>query len=52
MLGPLEVRTGDGAAVAVGGARLRTLLITLALEPGRTMQKFSLVGSHVRESSA
>ncbi|MCL9762179.1 BTAD domain-containing putative transcriptional regulator [Frankia sp. AiPa1] len=40
VLGPLEVRTGSGAAattVDVGGSRLRTLLILLALQPGRTL---------------
>jgi predicted ATPase/DNA-binding SARP family transcriptional activator len=35
MLGPLEVRAGDGALVEVAGARLRTLLILLALATGR-----------------
>jgi hypothetical protein len=30
-LGPLEVRTGSGELLEVGGARLRTLLIMLAL---------------------
>ncbi len=37
MLGTLEVRTDDGGATAVGGARLRALLILLALEPGRVV---------------
>ncbi len=31
MLGPLEVRAGPGEPLEVGGARLRTLLIMLAL---------------------
>jgi predicted ATPase/DNA-binding SARP family transcriptional activator len=35
MLGPLEVRADKGAPVEVGGARLRTLLILLALDAGR-----------------
>ncbi len=35
MLGPLEVRADSGEPVEIGGARLRTLLILLALEPGR-----------------
>jgi predicted ATPase/DNA-binding SARP family transcriptional activator len=37
MLGPLEVRTGSGAVLDLAGARLRTLLILLALEPGRVV---------------
>ena len=37
MLGPLEVHTGDGSRVQVRGARLRTLLILLALRPGRVV---------------
>ena len=43
MLGPLEVRTDDGATSAVGGARLRTLLILLALEPGRVVSSDLLI---------
>ncbi|MGK4581981.1 BTAD domain-containing putative transcriptional regulator [Kitasatospora sp. HPMI-4] len=36
VLGPLQVLRGtDGAAVGIGGARLRALLIRLALDPGR-----------------
>lgn len=35
LLGPLEVRTDAGRPVQVGGPRLRTLLILLALEAGR-----------------
>ncbi len=35
MLGPLEVRPDSGPPVEVGGARLRTLLILLALDAGR-----------------
>ncbi|MEV0427191.1 BTAD domain-containing putative transcriptional regulator [Micromonospora sp. NPDC050495] len=37
LLGPLELRTDAGTPVEVGGARLRRLLILLALEPGRTV---------------
>jgi predicted ATPase/DNA-binding SARP family transcriptional activator len=37
MLGPLEVRADDGTSVEVAGARLRTLVIVLALEPGRVV---------------
>ncbi|MFR9775923.1 AfsR/SARP family transcriptional regulator [Micromonospora sp. MS34] len=37
MLGPLELRADPGTPVEIGGARLRRLLILLALEPGRTV---------------
>ncbi|HEY0542807.1 MAG TPA: BTAD domain-containing putative transcriptional regulator, partial [Actinoallomurus sp.] len=37
MLGPLRVRDEDDEPVEVGGARLRLLLIRLALEPGRVI---------------
>jgi predicted ATPase len=43
MLGPFEVRTDDGAVADVPGARLRGLLIALALEPGRAVPKATLV---------
>ncbi|WAL66541.1 BTAD domain-containing putative transcriptional regulator [Amycolatopsis cynarae] len=43
MLGPFEVRTGDGALADVPGARLRGLLIALALEPGHVVPKATLV---------
>ncbi|MFD4431959.1 BTAD domain-containing putative transcriptional regulator [Nocardia sp. NPDC058497] len=43
MLGPLEIRTQDGGSIAIPGARLRTLLIALALEPGRAVSKSKLV---------
>ncbi|TDW23948.1 putative ATPase [Kribbella kalugense] len=43
MLGPFEVRTGDGGIADVPGARLRGLLIALALEPGRVVSKAALV---------
>ncbi|WP_344717966.1 BTAD domain-containing putative transcriptional regulator [Pseudonocardia yunnanensis] len=42
ILGPLEVRVG-GADVALGGARLRTLLIRLAIDAGRTVPVAALV---------
>ncbi|MEH0841031.1 BTAD domain-containing putative transcriptional regulator [Micromonospora sp. CPCC 205711] len=35
LLGPLEVHADTGSPAEVGGARLRRLLILLALEPGR-----------------
>jgi predicted ATPase/DNA-binding SARP family transcriptional activator len=37
LLGPLEVRAASGVEVDVGGARLRTLLILLALDAGRVV---------------
>ncbi|MGW5455097.1 BTAD domain-containing putative transcriptional regulator [Nocardia sp. NPDC003979] len=43
MLGPLEIRTADGGSIAIPGARLRALLIALALEPGRAVPKTRLV---------
>lgn len=43
MLGPFEVRTGDGVLAEVPGARLRALLIALALEPGRVVSKAALI---------
>ena len=43
MLGSFEVRTDDGVLADVPGARLRSLLIALALEPGRVVQKATLV---------
>ncbi|MFD0747974.1 BTAD domain-containing putative transcriptional regulator [Phytohabitans flavus] len=43
LLGPLEVRAGSGARVELGGARLRTLLIRLALDPGRVVTTSALI---------
>ena len=43
MLGPTEVRTDDGVLTDVPGARLRGLLIALALEPGQVVPKATLV---------
>ncbi|WP_454856564.1 BTAD domain-containing putative transcriptional regulator [Promicromonospora soli] len=45
MLGPFEVRLrdDDGAVADVPGARLRALLIALALEPGHPVQRTTLV---------
>jgi predicted ATPase/DNA-binding SARP family transcriptional activator len=42
LLGSFEVRTDDGVVADVPGARLRALLIALALEPGRTVPKATL----------
>ncbi|MFW5416106.1 winged helix-turn-helix domain-containing protein [Nocardiopsis sp. CNT-189] len=43
ILGPLEVRDGDGAPVPVPGARVRTLLAVLLLDRGRTVSADRLV---------
>jgi predicted ATPase/DNA-binding SARP family transcriptional activator len=43
MLGPLEVRSDDGAPADVQGARLRGLLVALALRPGQLVPKASLI---------
>jgi DNA-binding SARP family transcriptional activator len=43
ILGALEVRDGDGGVVPVGGARLRALLIRLALDAERSVSVGSLV---------
>jgi predicted ATPase/DNA-binding SARP family transcriptional activator len=43
MLGSLEVRADDGVLADVPGARLRGLLIALALEPGHAVTKATLV---------
>ncbi|MEV6907515.1 BTAD domain-containing putative transcriptional regulator [Amycolatopsis sp. NPDC051071] len=43
MLGPFEVRADGGAPADVPGARLRGLLVALALDPGRVVPKSALV---------
>ncbi len=43
MLGSFEVRTDEGVLADVPGARLRGLLIALALEPGHVVPKATLV---------
>ena len=43
ILGPFEVRTDDGVVADLPGARLRALLIALALEPGRVVSKATLI---------
>ena len=43
ILGPLEVRAGPGLPVEVAGARLRRLLLRLALDPGRVVTSAQLV---------
>jgi predicted ATPase/DNA-binding SARP family transcriptional activator len=43
MLGPFEVHTDDGVLADVPGARLRGLLVALALEPGHAVPKATLI---------
>ena len=43
ILGPFEVRADDGALADVPGARLRGLLVALALTPGQVVSKSALV---------
>ncbi|KIF79672.1 hypothetical protein QR77_05730, partial [Streptomyces sp. 150FB] len=43
ILGPFEVRDDDGGLTDVPGARLRALLIVLALRPGHSVPKASLI---------
>src|SRR6516165_3019541 len=43
MLGPFEVRADDGVLADVPGARLRGLLIALALQPGHAVPKATLI---------
>ena len=43
MLGPLEVLAGSGEVLEVGGARLRTLLVMLALRPGQVVPASQLI---------
>ncbi len=43
LLGPLEIRTADGGSIEIPGARLRALVIALALAAGRPVPKTTLV---------
>jgi predicted ATPase/DNA-binding SARP family transcriptional activator len=43
VLWPFEVRTDDGGLADVPGARLRALVVALALEPGQVVPKTALV---------
>ncbi|MFB9908835.1 BTAD domain-containing putative transcriptional regulator [Allokutzneria oryzae] len=43
MLGSFEVRTDDGVLADVPGARLRGLLVALALQPGQVVPKAALI---------
>jgi DNA-binding SARP family transcriptional activator len=51
ILGPVEVRDGAGCLVEVSGARLRALLILLALRPGQVVPAGYLI-DELWESSA
>jgi DNA-binding SARP family transcriptional activator len=44
MLGPLEISADSGSVLAVRGARLRALLILVALQPGRVITASRLAG--------
>ena len=56
LLGPVELRNGPGTTVPVAGARLRTLLVLLALDAGRAVSTDrltdSLWGEHAPESAS
>jgi DNA-binding SARP family transcriptional activator len=43
MLGPLSLRDGADREIEVGGARLRMLLVRLALDAGRIVPSESLI---------
>jgi len=43
MLGSLEVRAASGEVLEIGGARLRALLIMLALRPGQLVPASQLI---------
>ncbi|MFC4064062.1 BTAD domain-containing putative transcriptional regulator [Actinoplanes subglobosus] len=43
VLGPVEVRDGDGSLLPVTGARLRTLVVLLALDAGREVTADRLI---------
>jgi predicted ATPase/DNA-binding SARP family transcriptional activator len=51
LLGTLQVRDDADRAVRVGGHRVRSLLILLALEPGRVVSATSLIGRLWREDA-
>ncbi|HUA40486.1 MAG TPA: BTAD domain-containing putative transcriptional regulator [Streptosporangiaceae bacterium] len=52
ILGPLEVRDDSGQQLAVGGPRLRSLLIRLAISPGRSVPADSLAADLWAEDAA
>jgi predicted ATPase/DNA-binding SARP family transcriptional activator len=43
ILGPLEVRDGSGCLIDIAGTRLRSLLVRMALDPGRAVSAAALV---------
>ncbi|MFI1988208.1 BTAD domain-containing putative transcriptional regulator [Actinoplanes sp. NPDC020271] len=43
VLGPVEVRSGSGEVMPIAGSRLRTLLVLLALEAGRSVSVDRLI---------
>jgi DNA-binding SARP family transcriptional activator len=43
ILGPTQVRRGDGRELTVGGPRLRTLLALLLVDPGRVVSAERLI---------
>lgn len=45
VLGPLQVWDDDGRSVTIGGARLRALLIRLALDPGKPVSADRLIAA-------
>lgn len=45
ILGPLEIRADSGTRIEISGARLRALLICLALRPGQTESSARLIDS-------
>jgi predicted ATPase/DNA-binding SARP family transcriptional activator len=51
LLGPLEVRDGDGALVPVPGGQQRALLVLLALDPGRVVSVDRIVAELWRDDS-
>ena len=52
LLGPLEVRSGEGTVVNVGGLRPRSLLALLALNAGRAVGSDQLIDGLYGEEAA
>ena len=52
MLGSLEVRAALGEALEIGGARLRALLMMLALRPGQLVPARVLAPASVGEGAS
>jgi len=49
LLGPVEVRSDEGTPIDLGGTRLRTLLIRLAVEPGQVVGHDALIDAVWRD---